>query len=108
MAATCPTRSRSTSCLTSTDRQYSHTVCTASDHLNWIGAPQFGQLAVFIVVRPPNPPHVHCRRTEASTKRGFKVPIRPLPAAEKIQARRPVLGEGMTGEVRFGKESHSG
>src|SRR5215471_7593495 len=65
-SASSPTRSRSTSRRTSTERQNSQVVWTALDQRNLIGAPQFGQLATLSLmrIRPLDPADIHCSRAE--------------------------------------------
>src|SRR5579871_3891397 len=62
---TCPSRSNLTSVRTSTDLQYSHTVCTLLDQRKVILAPQLGQVPLgWVIARDsrPQPPR-HARKS---------------------------------------------
>ena len=45
---------------------------------------------------------------EKLLERRFKIPFGARNATKKIQAKRIVLGKGMTGDVRFGEQAETG
>ena len=51
-------------------------------------------------------PHRDSRRAEHFLQALFEVPLGPWPAAEQIQARRTVLGERVTSQMRLGQQRH--
>src|SRR5581483_1291572 len=109
-SATTPTFRRSTSVLTTTDRQCSHTVWTLLDQRNTTGAPQFGQLAdgLGMLVRPIDPPDLNGAGVEEPPQLLDEIPVGAGAAAEEIQAERAVLREGVAGEMRLRKHVDAG
>jgi hypothetical protein len=93
-----------------TDRQWSQTVWTLLDQRKTIGAPQFGQLAdrLGTLVRAIDPPDVNGPRVEKLLELLHEIPVGARAAAEEIQTERPVLGEGVAGEVRLRKHVDAG
>src|SRR5712664_2250186 len=109
---TSPTFSRLRSRRTRMERQYSQVVCTAPDQRNCTNAPQFGQLAAGWLmgrrkIRPLDAPHVDCAGRELAPQILAEIPFRARPAAEDVEAKRMILGKGVAGKMRFGKQAHS-
>ncbi len=97
-----PTFFKSRSVRTRIEWQNSHVVCTAPDQRKFTRRPAIRTIA-------------YCRsifltRTEAAHRarfnQPFKIPIRPLPATEKIQAQRSILGKSMARQVRLLQQTH--
>src|SRR5262245_48061899 len=109
-SATTPTFFKSTSVLTTTDRQCSQTVYTLRDQRYAIGAPQFGQLAARLgmPVGTIEPAHVDGPRAQQFGQLSGKIPVGSRAAGEQIQAEAAVLRKRVAGEMRLRQHADAG